>query len=519
MPGFALALRCADAYDAHVRAGKRPTVIVLERHGIFTFGATAKESYEAMIAAVSAAERYVIESRRTVAVNEPVPAAPASPAELAHALRGNVAKLAGFPFERAPIVHHRVSEGILAFLARPDAEELCSIGCATPDHVLRTKPTPLFLRLGANRDEAARGAVIAGAVAAYAANYDAYVAEMCRTKEVLRTKLDSWPRVVLVPGLGLFTLGHTLTDAKVAADVYEHTMAVIDAASLVGTYAPVSLFDLFDVEYWSLEQAKLKKAAPRPLADAVALVTGAASGIGHATAAKLALLGAHVVLVDLDGERVKEAALALKGGDTVTWAVADVTKPDAVAAAFAHATSAFGGVDIVVSNAGTAPSAELFAPEGDSLLRESLDVNLLSHNHVAREAVSVFRAQGRGGCLLFNVSKAAFAPGPKFGPYAVAKAGLLGLMRQYAIDGAPYGVRSNAVNADRIRTGLFAGGVAEARAAARGMTVDAYFTSNLLGREVTLGDVADAFGDLATARATTGCVVTVDGGNPAAFPR
>jgi NAD(P)-dependent dehydrogenase (short-subunit alcohol dehydrogenase family) len=162
---------------------------------------------------------------------------------------------------------------------------------------------------------------------------------------------------------------------------------------------------------------------------------------------------------------------------------------------------------------------DLAGPDGDHLLRDSLELNLLAHNQVARAAVAIFRAQGHGGCLLFNISKAAFTPGPKFGPYAVAKAALLALMRQYALDAAPLGVRSNAVNADRIRTGLFAGGVAEARATARGITVDEYFKANLLGREVTEADVAAAFVYLATARATTGCVVTVDGGNPAAFPR
>jgi rhamnose utilization protein RhaD (predicted bifunctional aldolase and dehydrogenase)/NAD(P)-dependent dehydrogenase (short-subunit alcohol dehydrogenase family) len=528
MPGFALAKACADAYDAHVKAGKRPEVIVLERHGIFTFGETAKESYGRMIAAVSRAEGFVAEARHTVALSGDPAASPYPADAVTQALRGAVARLSGAPTERGPMVHLRAGESILKFLARPDAAALASVGCATPDHVLRTKPWPLFLALPAPArpgDTEALAQALRGAVEAqlrtYAARYDAYFAEKCAERNVTRTKLDPWPRVVLAPGVGILTLGTTLGEATIAADVYEHTIDVIEGAADVGTYAPVGLSDLFDVEYWSLEQAKLKKTAPRPLAQAVALVTGAASGIGRTTAARLHAEGAHVVLVDLVAERLEAVAASFgkDGASRVTCAVADVTNVAAVERAFAHATRTFGGVDVVVSNAGNAPMGDLHTPEGDRQLRDSLELNLLAHNHVASAAMRVFLAQGNGGCLLFNVSKAAVTPGPHFGPYAVAKAALLALVRQYAVDAAVYGVRANAVNADRIRTGLFGDGVAEARAAARGLTIEAYFKSNLLGREVTETDVADAFVYLAGARATTGGVVTVDGGNPAAFPR
>ncbi|MDP9036270.1 MAG: SDR family oxidoreductase, partial [Myxococcota bacterium] len=198
---------------------------------------------------------------------------------------------------------------------------------------------------------------------------------------------------------------------------------------------------------------------------------------------------------------------------------ADVRDEAQVACVFAQTVRAWGGVDLVVSNAGTAPEGRLETAEGEALLHESLEINCLSHARVARHAAHVMIAQGRGGSLCFNASKSAFNPGPGFGPYAVAKGALVSLMRQYAVDFGAHAIRSNAVNADRVRTQLFAHGVAESRAAARGLGVDQYFRSNLLGREVTPDDVADAFVYLATARATTGCVVTVDGGNAAAFPR
>ncbi len=520
MPGFALAKRCADLHDAHVAAGKKADVIVLERHGIFTMGDSAKESYERMIHAVDRAERYIADARKTSTFTSPV-ASHEHAIELLPILRGVLARLEGAPGERGPVLGVRETEAILTFLARHDAEKLSGIGCATPDHVLRTKPTALFLRDLPWGDRAKMTEHVQRAVTDYARRYDAYFEAMCVAKGVQKKKLDPWPRVVLVPGVGVCAPAKTLSETRIALDVYEHTIDVMTDATEIGTYTPVGMSDLFDVEYWSLEQAKLKKASPPPLGGAVAIVTGAASGIGLATATRFLALGAHVLLVDRRAEALLEADRVLfsTAGLRVASAVADLNQYDQVRAAIAKACRTFGGVDIVVSNAGDAPEGDLDTAEGEALLRASLETNLLSHNQVARAAIDVMKAQGRGGSLLFNASKAAWNPGPRFGPYAVAKAGLVALMRQYAVDAAKWGVRSNAVNADRVRTGLFAPGVAESRAAARGLAVDAYFRSNLLEREVTADDVADAFVYLAGARATTGCVVTVDGGNAAAFPR
>jgi rhamnose utilization protein RhaD (predicted bifunctional aldolase and dehydrogenase)/NAD(P)-dependent dehydrogenase (short-subunit alcohol dehydrogenase family) len=520
MPGFALAKRCADAFDAHVKTGRTAEVIVLERHGIFTMGDSAKESYERMILAVERAEQFVADAQKTATQRAPSPS-PARETTVLPILRGVLSKLSGAPSERGPILAVRATDRILTFLSRADAQKLASIGCATPDHVLRTKPTPLFLADLAWDDRARMTEQIERSALEYARRYDAYFAEMCAAKSVTKNKLDPWPRIVLVPEVGACAVGKTIGEARIALDVYEHTIDVISDAAEIGAYAPVGPSDLFDVEYWSLEQAKLKKVADPPLGGAVAIVTGAASGIGLATAARFLSLGAHVVLVDRRADALGEASTNLKrvAGDRVTSHVADLTDMKVVREAIAMACRTFGGVDVVVSNAGDAPEGDLGTEEGEARLRASLETNLLTHNHVSRAALDVMKAQGRGGSLLFNASKAAFNPGPRFGPYAVAKAALVALMRQYAIDGAKWGLRANAVNADRVRTGLFAGGVAESRAAARGLPVDAYFQSNLLEREVTADDVADAFAYLAGAHSTTGCVITVDGGNAAAFPR
>lgn len=520
MPGFGLAKACKRAWDEAVGAGSSPTVMVLERHGIFTFGDTAKESYERMIEAVTLAERFIADRMET-ANTLGGSADDRLEATVAAIVRGAIATVSGESPERAPIVAVRSSEWILGFLERKNAYELVQRGCATPDHVIRTKPMALLVPSQEHEDTGALAARIEREISEYARHYDQYFAQMCTKKNVTRTKLDPWPRILLVPRVGILAVGKTKKEAEIAADIYEHTIQVISDAEQVGRYSPVSLGDLFDVEYWSLEQAKIKKEPELPLAKQIALVTGAASGIGRATTALFMELGAHVVACDRNGHALDVMAQEIGGKrrSQLVTCVADVTKREQVTRAFTLAARMFGGVDIVVSNAGNAPEGRLDTAEGDEALRHSLDTNLLSHNTVATAAVEVMRLSRRGGSVLFNTSKSAFNPGPGFGPYAVAKSALVALMRQYAVDLGRFGIRANAVNADRIRTGIFGGGVLESRAAARGLSVDDYFRSNLLGREVTAHDVAAAFAYLAQAKATTGCVVTVDGGNAAAFPR
>jgi rhamnose utilization protein RhaD (predicted bifunctional aldolase and dehydrogenase)/NAD(P)-dependent dehydrogenase (short-subunit alcohol dehydrogenase family) len=520
MPGFALAKSCADLYERAAAAGEA-SVMVLEKHGLFTWGATARESYERTINAVTRAEKFALERRHTISLRPSEPP-PIPTGDVLPRLRGVLAKLSGEPSERGPIVRTRSSPAILSFLARPDVKALAAKGCATPDHVIRTKPTALLsprLLPGGPGDAMAVSNQLEQAITEYARDYDAYFEAMSRLRGVTRKKLDPWPRVVLVPGIGACGIGATAIEADVALDVYERTMGVMSSAADIGRYEPCSRADLFDMEYWSLEQAKIKPVAAATLSKCVALVTGAASGIGLATTTRLLAAGAHVAMVDRDPTGLAAEALGKKHKGRVLYATADVTVEDQVQAAFSRTVSAWGGVDLVVSNAGAAPEGLLDTAAGLTALRGSIELNCLSHAIVASAAANVMTRQGTGGCLLFNASKSAFNPGPGFGPYAVAKSALVGLMRQYAVDLAGRGIRSNAVNADRIRTALFAGGVVQSRASARGLGVDEYFRANLLAREVTAEDVADAFMYLATARATTGCVVTVDGGNAAAFPR
>src|SRR6202030_2274449 len=305
-------------------------------------------------------------------------------------------------------------------------------------------------------------------------------------------------------------------DEKVARVTAEAAIATITDAEAVGRFEPLPEPDLFDVEYWSLEQAKLGSARALPLAGQVAVITGAAGAIGFATAKAFAAAGAEVALLDLDEAAAQAKAKAI--GGAALGLRCDVTDAASVKDAFAQIASAFGGVDIAVSNAGAAWQGRIGEVD-EAILRQSFELNFYGHQRVAQNAVRLMLAQRTGGCLLFNVSKQAVNPGPNFGPYGVPKAATLFLVRQYALDYGADGIRANAVNADRIRSGLLTDQMIAQRSQARGLSEKDYMSGNLLGREVTADDVAQAFLAQALALKTTADVTTVDGGNIAAALR
>jgi len=497
MPGFALSKLAAEVQAKHPEAEG----MLLLKHGLFTWGDTAKQSYERHVAAVTKAEAYIESTRQTQLPRDLRQAR--SWRELAPVLRGRLSADG-----RRYLLHRRSTPAIDGYLARGDLGDVSQRGTPTPDHVIRTKRVPMLLDPGAqwSREVEAK-------LARYRAQYLAYVEAQAAAKGREVTVLDPDPRVMLLPGVGLVSAGASAKAARVAADLHEHCIDVIEAAEAIGRYEVLPLGDVFDMEYWSLEQAKLGKKKPLPLQAHVVFVTGAASGIGAATAKRFAAEGASLFLVDRS-EGVAELAKSLGAAH----AVVDVSDAAALTEALGRCVDTFGGVDGVVSNAGVAPSGAMHELPS-ATLRESFEVNLFAHQTLAAAAVKVMRAQGIGGYLLFNASKAAFNPGKDFGPYAIAKAALVALMKQYALENGDVGIRSNAINADRIRTGLLPPGFVAERAEARGLSADDYFRSNLLGREVLADHVADAFLHLAKAPSTTGCVVTVDGGNIAASPR
>jgi NAD(P)-dependent dehydrogenase (short-subunit alcohol dehydrogenase family) len=387
---------------------------------------------------------------------------------------------------------------------------------ATPDHNIRIKNRPLAVEPPEDGGLARFREAVRTAVAAYGERYRIYFAHNNARVGGIKTMLDPMPRLVLVPGLGLFGLGRSKKDARIAADLAEAAIATITDAEAVGRFEPLPESDLFDVEYWSLEQAKLSSVSEPPLAGQVAVITGAAGSIGFATAKAFAAAGAEVALLDIDEAAALAKAKAI--GGAALGLKCDVTNGASVRDAFAQVASTFGGVDIVVSNAGAAWQGRIGEVD-EAVLRQSFELNFYGHQRVAQAAVKIMQAQGTGGCLLFNVSKQAVNPGPDFGPYGLPKAATLFLVRQYAVDYGREGIRANAVNADRIRSGLLTEEMIASRSKLRGVSEQVYMQGNLLGREVAAEDVAQAFLAQALALKTTADVTTVDGGNIAAALR
>ncbi|HBH01279.1 MAG: short-chain dehydrogenase [Candidatus Rokubacteria bacterium RBG_16_73_20] len=523
-PGFRISREVADAIAEHPEA----KALVLERHGTITWGASVREAYEATIELITGAEAAIAERTRGRRVFG-APRVAALPAEARRAeavalvprLRGLLSRT------RRVVVTFDDAPTVTEFVGAADAPRLSQVGPATPDHTIYTKRLPCFVRTDGALRGPALAAAVEQAVLAFVRDYTRYV----EAHRVPGAELgDPWPRVVLVPGLGMFTAGRDRRTAGIVQDIYHHTIDVIGGASAFGAYVSLSARDAFDVEYWPLELYKLTLAPPeKELARRVALVTGGASGIGRAIARRLAAEGAHVVVGDVD-----EAGAALTAEEIVAAAGAgralgvgmDVTREASVRAAFEATLLAYGGLDVLVSNAGTAHSA----PVVDLRLEDwerAFAVNATGHFLVAREALRVMVAQGLGGALVFVATKNVMSPGKDFAAYSASKAAEAQLAKVLALEGAPHGIRSNIVNPDAVfqDSRLWSEEIRRERAAAQGIAVgeleEFYRKRNLLGVRVLPEDVAEAALFLASDRSakTTGCTLTVDGGVKDAFPR
>ncbi len=486
MPGFDLARLAAEIFPRE--SGPKTIGMVLMNHGIFSFGETARESYERMIELVDLAERALPPERSAASA-----AAPAQPAcrELA-ALRRDVSAVAGRPM----IVATHQDAASLAFAGRADVGSISTRGPATPDHVLRTKRVPMV-----GRD--ARG---------YAQQYAAYFNEHSATAREPKKMLDPAPRVIVDPALGVCTVGNNAKDAQIVFDIYANTMRTIQRSEQIGGWKALPPKDIFDVEYWDLEQAKLAKSGSPPVfAGEVALVTGAASGIGKACVQSFLARGAAVIGLDID-----PAIATLHKRPDYIGVACDVTAGGEVMQAIEKGVRAFGGLDIVVLNAGIFPGGKRIEALDDSEWSRVMRVNLDANLALLREAHPLLKLAPRGGRVAVIGSKNVPAPGPGAAAYSASKAALAQLARVAALEWGSDGIRINMLNPNAVfDTGLWTDEVLTQRAKHYGLSVEEYRRNNVLKVEVTSRDVAELAAELCGPlfAKTTGAQIPVDGGN------
>ena len=522
-PGFQLGLDIAAIKDANPEA----IGCILGGHGITAWGATSEESEQNSLWIIRTAEQYIDQHGR------PEPFGPvldgygalpeaerrAKAAALAPVIRGLASH------DRPQVGHFTDDARVLEFLAAAEHPRLAALGTSCPDHFLRTKVKPLVLDLPA-------GAPVEDCVVrlkelheAYRADYQAYYDRHAGPDSPAIRGAD--PAIVLVPGVGMFSFGKDKQTARVAGEFYLNAINVMRGAEGISAYAPIDEAEKFRIEYWALEEAKLRRMpAPQPLATRIALVTGAASGIGRAIATRLAAEGACVVIADLDAEKARAAAAELGGTDVAVGVAVDVSDEAAVQAAIEAAVLAFGGLDLVVNNAGLSLSKPLLeTTEADWDLQH--DVMAKGSFLVSKNAARVLIAQGLGGDIVYISSKNSIFAGPNNIAYSATKADQAHQVRLLAAELGEHGIKVNGINPDGVvrGSGIFAGGWGAKRAAVYGVPEEelgAYYAQRtLLKREVLPENVANAVFALCTAdfSHTTGLHVPVDAGVAAAFLR
>ena len=490
MPGFDLAQAVAREYKR--RATPRTIGMVLMKHGVFSFGDTARESYDRMIDLVDRAERYLDGRRAWKVMAEPAPGPLAIDGIALAELRRRVCGAAGVPL----VMRVRLTPQTIAFARHPDMARLSQQGPATPDHVIRTKRVPMI------------GEDVDGFVAAYR-EYFARHEPRAKARKVM---LDPAPRLVIDPRFGLSSFGRTAKDARIAEELYEHTIDVILRAEALERYEALPAQDIFDVEYWDLEQNKLRKGGtPPPFSGEVAWVTGAASGIGKAAVDSLLARGAAVVGLD-----VNPTVESLHRRDDYLGLRCDVSDDAAIAAALERTAQAFGGLDLLVLNAGIFAAGRSIKDLPQDEWRKVMSINLDANLALLRACHPFLKRAPRGGRVIVIGSKNVPAPGPGAAAYSASKAALTQLARIAALEWGADGIRINTLHPNAVfDTGIWTEEVLAERAKRYGMTVEQYKTNNVLRTEVTSRDVAELAAEMCGPlfAKTTGAQVPVDGGN------
>ncbi|MGI3900751.1 MAG: bifunctional rhamnulose-1-phosphate aldolase/short-chain dehydrogenase [Janthinobacterium lividum] len=525
-PGFELGLMLSRfAHDNPKAEG-----VVLESHGLFTWGMDARSCYETTLRIINKAMAWFDDATRdTPAFGGAKVTSLSAPERRSVAARLMPEIRARIGAEERKVGHFDDNAAVLDFVNSHDLRDLAALGTSCPDHFLRTKIRPLVLDFDpAAPDVDAVVAGLDGAIADYRAGYAAYY-ERCRHPDSPAMR-DGNAVVHLVPGVGMITFARDKATARIAGEFYANAINVMRGAAAVDRYVGLPEQEAFDIEYWLLEEAKLQRMPkPKSLAGRVGLVTGGAGGIGRAVASKMMAEGACVVLADIDAEALAatEADFAKRyGADQVRAVRLDVTDEAAVAAGFAEASAAFGGLDILVSNAGIA-SSEPVETTTVAMWDRNMDILAKGYFLVSREAFRLMRRQKLGGAVVFVASKNGLAASPNASAYCTAKAAEIHLARCLALEGADAGIRVNVVNPDAVLRGskIWTGEWREQRAAAYSMEPDDledhYRKRSMLKRSVLPEDIAEAVYFLASdlSAKSTGNIVNVDAGNAQSFTR
>ena len=526
-PGFELGLWL----EAFCRDNPQADGVVLESHGLFTWGDTARACYDTTIDVINAAIAWLEQKTAGKPAFGGAVHGSLAPAERRRVAAALMPAIRGMVSGAQPMVgHFDDSEAVLEFVNARDMKPLAALGTSCPDHFLRTKIRPLVVDFDpAKADVEVTLAGLSGAVAAYRNDYAAYY-ERCKRPDSPPIR-DPNAVVWLVPGVGMITFAKDKATARISAEFYVNAINVMRGASAVSEYRGLPEQEAFDIEYWLLEEAKLQRMPkPKSLAGRVALITGGAGGIGSATAQRLAAEGACVVLADIDAQAlggVEQAFAAKFSTDAVHAVTMNVTDENAVAEAFADACVRFGGVDILVSNAGIASSS----PVEDTTLElwnRNMDILSTGYFLVSREAFRLLKRQNMGGSIVFIASKNGLAASPGASAYCAAKASEIHLARCLALEGAPSGIRVNVVNPDAVLRGskIWTGEWLDARAKAYGKKdlselEEVYRERSLLKRSVLPEDIAEAvyFFSSEVSSKSTGNILNVDAGNVQAFTR
>lgn len=523
-PGFTLSKWIGQG----IRANPKAQLVIMGKHGLVNWGASSRECYDNTIRTIQAAEDFIQSRRngRKIYASASIPELSAEQrrqilAQVLPGLRGAVSK------ETPAILKVDDSARVLEFVNSPNAATWSQIGAACPDHLVHTKRQPLFIHWTPAEEVNALTSKLAEGVTRYMAEYRAYFDACTHEGDQMR---DPAPRVILIPGLGMVNTGPDALGADVSNQLYHRAIAVIEGSQSVSEFISLTPQEAYDVEYWPLELYKLKlRPAPREQAGRVAVVTGAASGIGRATARRLAEDGAHVAIFDinLDGAQATAAELNKKYGAGRSIAVAcNVTDEAAVAQAFEQVVLTFGGVDVVVSNAGIAISAPI---EETTVADWNKSMDILGKGYflVSREAFRIWKRQKLGGSLIYVASKNSVYAGKGAAVYSAVKAAELHMARCLAEEGGAHGIRVNSVLPDAVLqgSGIWDAGWREARAKGYGIKPDEleefYRQRTTLKVNIYPEHIAESISFLAGPRSsrTTGAAITVDGGVPAAFMR